>query len=95
MLEKAASGVFFDVVFMDISMPVLDGIEATKIIREYIEEEKILDVPVIALTANIEQVNNGEYETLFEEAYVKPIKGEQIQDIMTNYDICSLKEESK
>jgi len=76
MLEKAASGIFFDVVFMDISMPVLDGIEATKIIREYIEEEKILDVPVIALTANIEQVNNGEYETLFEEAYVKPIKGE-------------------
>ena len=37
-----------DLVLMDIQMPVMDGVEATKIIREEISES----IPIIALTAN-------------------------------------------
>lgn len=37
----------FDIVLMDIKMPVMDGLEATKIIKE-----KKPDLPVVALTAN-------------------------------------------
>ena len=40
----------FDMVLMDVSMPQLDGTEATKLIREM--EGEVSDIPIIALTAN-------------------------------------------
>ncbi len=37
----------YDLIFMDLQMPVMDGIEATKIIRQIDK-----DIPIVALTAN-------------------------------------------
>ena len=45
-VEMVAKG-GFDLVLMDIKMPVMDGLEATKVIKE-----KHPDLPIIALTAN-------------------------------------------
>ncbi|WP_455757612.1 response regulator [Sulfurimonas sp.] len=42
----------FDIIFMDIQMPHLDGVEATKEIIEYEEDYNQPHVPIIALTAN-------------------------------------------
>jgi CheY-like chemotaxis protein len=42
----------FDIIFMDIQMPVMDGVEASKAIRQYEDEQDIVAVPIIALTAN-------------------------------------------
>lgn len=44
----------FDLVLMDVSMPVMDGMEATRRLRE-IEEETGRHVPVIAMTAHAMQ----------------------------------------
>ncbi len=45
-VEKAEKGEY-DIVLMDIKMPVMDGLEATKAIKE-----SLPDLPIIALTAN-------------------------------------------
>ncbi|SDL61409.1 PAS domain S-box-containing protein [Maridesulfovibrio ferrireducens] len=42
----------FDIVFMDIQMPVMDGIAATKAIRDYEKEHLFDPKPIVALTAN-------------------------------------------
>lgn len=42
----------FDLVFMDLQMPVMDGLEATKRIREGEAGDSAQDIKIIALTAN-------------------------------------------
>ena len=49
--EKRRSG-NFDLIFMDIQMPVMDGIEATHEILDYEEDEELKHIPIVALTAN-------------------------------------------
>lgn len=39
----------FDLILMDINMPVMGGVEATKILREELKS----DIPIVALTANV------------------------------------------
>ncbi len=48
----------YDLVLMDIRMPEMDGIEATKLIRNYENENNLESVPIIALTAQIFREEN-------------------------------------
>lgn len=42
----------YDLVFMDVEMPVLNGISATREIRQWEQEEELDPVPIIALTSH-------------------------------------------
>ena len=44
--------VTYNAIFMDHMMPEMDGIEATRIIREEIDSDYARNIPIIALTAN-------------------------------------------
>ncbi len=44
----------YDLIFMDCEMPVLDGFQATQLIRQFEEQETLARVPIIALTAHSE-----------------------------------------
>ena len=47
---EAASNVSFDLVLMDVSMPEMDGLQATRIIKQ---ASNIEDVPIVALSAHV------------------------------------------
>jgi CheY-like chemotaxis protein len=62
----------FDIVLMDIHMPGISGIEATKKIREFDGQ-----LPIIALTAvTIDENLEGFYQAGFNEIIPKPFKPE-------------------
>jgi len=64
----------FDIIFMDIQMPVMNGVDASKAIRKYEDEQNIVHVPIIALTANIEKNDRDTYFNAGMTDYmVKPI----------------------
>lgn len=48
----------FDMILMDLQMPVMDGFETISYIRKYEKENAVIKTPIIALTAQI--MNNEE-----------------------------------
>lgn len=42
---------YYDLVLMDVMMPLMNGYEATQEIRK-LENRKLADIPIIAMTAN-------------------------------------------
>jgi len=42
----------YDIVLMDVSMPVMDGLDATRVIRSSKKSKQEKDIPIIALTAH-------------------------------------------
>ncbi len=50
MLEKAAQG-YYDLIMMDVQMPIMNGYDATRAIRK-LEDNRKGSIPIIAMTAN-------------------------------------------
>ena len=74
----------FDLVFMDVMMPILDGLSATKLIREREVTQKLPHQPIIAMTANAMQGDRDRCIDAGMDGYVsKPIA---INDIVTEVD---------
>ena len=73
----------FDLIFMDIQMPGIDGFETTSIIRE-LEDEYFKTVPIIALTASTLQNETGKFKTCGMNGHIlKPFKPEEIKHIIS------------
>ncbi|WP_174198576.1 response regulator [Marinifaba aquimaris] len=72
-------GELFDLVLMDIQMPVMDGIAATKVIRQELK----LNIPIIALTANSFDSDKNEYkEAGMNACLAKPIDKDKLLQVI-------------
>lgn len=83
-LEKVASSEpgHFDLVLMDVQMPVMNGYEATKRIRA-LPDPALAGIPIIAVTANAYQEDSNEALAAGMDGYVtKPIDPEAIRKVV-------------
>ncbi|MCX6146099.1 MAG: PAS domain S-box protein [Candidatus Kapabacteria bacterium] len=97
-LEKASNGkeaiekaLIFkpEVILMDVQMPVMDGMEATKILKETDETKHI---PVIALTAVAIKENVDKIKDLFDHYLTKPVNRLELIETLTKFLSTSIKE---
>ncbi len=89
-LDKIVDG-NFDIVLMDVQMPIMDGLQATAALREREKEEGLPHLPVISLTAH---AMIGDRERCLEsgaDGYVtKPINAQELAGAM--YELIELNE---
>ncbi|XP_025703426.1 histidine kinase CKI1-like [Arachis hypogaea] len=71
----------YDYIFMDCQMPVMNGYEATRLIRE-IEKEYNIHIPIFALTANTQEEANP-LEAGMDHHLVKPIDKKGLLEAIT------------
>lgn len=71
----------WDLILMDIHMPIMDGAEAVQIIRSQSQYDKI---PIIAVTANILRHDHEQYLKLgMNDVVTKPIDGERLHGVIS------------
>ena len=75
----------YDLIFMDIQMPEMDGLEATGAIRE-IEKENGNRIPIVALTANAMKGDKERFLNADMDGYIaKPINRDKLNSILFNF----------
>ena len=80
----------YDLIIMDIAMPIMDGIEATRIIRNYETERKsaIPPVKIIAVTAHVIMTDREKCLLAGMNEYLaKPYRPKELTDAIDSLDI--------
>ncbi|MCL2767734.1 MAG: ATP-binding protein [Synergistaceae bacterium] len=81
-----AENVRYNTIFMDHMMPEIDGIEATRIIREEIGTEYAKNIPIIALTANAVIGNEEMFLSRGFQAFLsKPIEINELDEVIQRW----------
>ena len=86
----------FDLIFMDIQMPFLDGVEATKEILEYEEDYNQPHVPIVALTANALKGDRERFLAAgLDEYTTKPLVRSEIITLLNHFLANKITQEEK
>ena len=79
-VEKATKE-HFDLIFMDVKMPKMNGDEAAKILRE-----KGVTIPIIALSAGaVSDIGDKKVKTVFDSFLAKPVDSRKLYNTICNY----------
>lgn len=75
---KGSDGTMYDLILMDIQMPVMNGYEAAKQIRS-LKNRETASVPIVAMTANaFEEDREKSYEAGMNGYLAKPVSAEAL-----------------
>ncbi len=75
----------YDIILMDIEMPVMNGVEATRYIREVFASPKN-NIPIIALTAHNPKLFFNDFKDVgFTQLLTKPYSIQKIKNLFDNF----------
>ena len=75
----------FDLILMDINMPILDGMETTKRIRES-KDNTIAKLPIFAITGNASNYSIDEFKAVGINEYLqKPLDFDRLVTLVNQY----------
>ncbi|WP_050052412.1 ATP-binding protein [Vibrio coralliirubri] len=87
-VDVITQGAQFDAILMDCMMPVMDGITATRAIRQWEADQQVTPLPIIALTASVLEEDIKDCFEAGMNAYLpKPYKSHQLYDLFSSLDI--------
>lgn len=84
-LFKESEEGYFDIVLMDIQMPLMNGYDAAKAIRA-LDREDAKKVPIIAMTADaFEEARKHALESGMNDYITKPLDMKKVKELLANY----------
>jgi len=76
----------YDIIFMDIQMPNMDGVEACQKIKQYEQNNNLATIPIIALTANNLKGDREKFLQLGMSDFIaKPFTVDEINQVLNTY----------
>lgn len=80
LLEKES----FDVILLDINMPVMDGMECARAIRAHKDKAKAA-TPIVAITGNAKNYSEEDFkEAGFNDALMKPLNFDRLVEVVAS-----------
>lgn len=77
---------FYSLVIMDIMMPVMDGLEATRIIRK-LDRDDAKNIPIIAITANaFPEDKEASFQNGVTRFITKPYGKKQLEEVILSLE---------
>lgn len=71
----------FDIVLMDLQMPIMDGYTATRTMREWEQEEGLKPTPIVAVSAHDHESSKERFKVAdFSSYLIKPISPHELRD---------------
>ncbi|GAB3514083.1 response regulator [Emticicia fontis] len=72
----------FDILLLDINMPIMDGMECIKAIRE-LSDKKKANVPAVAITGNAKNYSEDDFKNAgFNDALMKPLNFDRLVTVV-------------
>jgi CheY-like chemotaxis protein len=76
----------YDLVFMDMRMPEMDGVEATRRIRDPQSAVLNHDIPIIAMTANVQQADRSRcFDAGMNGFITKPVLPAEVREVLARW----------
>jgi len=75
----------FDLIFMDVNMPNMSGVEAIEKIKEYEKQNNLKQTPTVMLTANSMQGDREKFLEIANDYLAKPIDSNELKRVLNRF----------